>query len=202
MIQIDESKYYTKKEIGKLFNYSEQTMRKTWKRTIDNLQKKGYILTQHIIDKKQYYTIKIDKDKLNNDQDLPNEKWIPVYCEPRCEVSNKGRVRNVITQKIYKNYKNPDGYLTVKLYSTNYRVHRLVKISFDPIEDPDKMTIDHLDGNRNNNTLENLEYASSVENTRQMLIRRDKIQMAITEKLKNGWSYEELLKIINNLPNK
>ena len=34
------------------------------------------------------------------------------------------------------------------------------------------------------------------------MLNRDKIQLAITEKLKNGWSYDEILEVINNLPDK
>ena len=202
---IDLDKRYTKEEIAELFHYSISTIQKSWKRTEKELQKKGYNVTKHQpndISKTIYYTI--EEIKPHDFQDLPGEIWITSYCDNSFEVSNKGRVRNKVSQKLYKLYceTSRGNYLTVKINSQKYRVDRLIKISFDPIEDPENYDVDHIDGNRQNNNLENLRYASSEKNTFSMMLNRDKIQLAITEKLKNGWSYDEILEIINNLPNK
>ncbi len=68
-----------------------------------------------------------------------------------------------ITQSIEK-----DGYLTVTLWknskSKSFRVHRLVAEAF--IENPNNYEIvNHLDGNKQNNTVGNLEWCTIKENT-------------------------------------
>lgn len=65
------------------------------------------------------------------------ESWRPVIGhEGRYEVSNLGRVRSLLTNKILKQSKNNSGYLVVgcstKSRSGNKLVHRLVAESFIP----------------------------------------------------------------------
>lgn len=45
-----------------------------------------------------------------------------------------------------------------------FRVHRLVMMAFKPIENPELMEVNHLDGNKKNNQLNNLEWCTSSEN--------------------------------------
>lgn len=60
------------------------------------------------------------------------------------------------------------GYLCVKSYKTNKLVlaHRLVMLTWCPIADVDSMTVDHLDHNKRNNRLSNLEWVTEEENLR------------------------------------
>lgn len=83
------------------------------------------------------------------------------------EVSNKGRVRNKTTKHILKPCKNHQGYLQVRISDNGKtytrRVHRLVAIAF--IENPlNKETVNHKDGNKENNNLNNLEWLTIKEN--------------------------------------
>ena len=77
-----------------------------------------------------------------------------------------GRTRN-IKGKLLKPSAN-NGYLEVRLTdesgkSKNYFVHRLVAIAF--IENPDeKICVNHIDGNKQNNNVTNLEWTSYEEN--------------------------------------
>ena len=206
MVEIDENKQYSAEEIAEIFHYSISTIKRSWDRTAKELEKHGYLVTKYNNNSKNiYFMVKkgqiLDKYNISN---LPGEKWITCYCNDKCEVSNKGRVRHKISHKLYKQYIDDSrgGYLLVQIEGKRYRVHRLVKLSFSPVENFENLVVDHIDGNRQNNNLDNLRYATQPENTFAMLVNRDKIQMAITEKLKNGWSYNEILEIINNLPNK
>lgn len=45
-----------------------------------------------------------------------------------------------------------------------YRAHRLVLMAFHPIENMDEMEVNHIDGDKTNNKLENLEWCTSSEN--------------------------------------
>lgn len=105
-------------------------------------------------------------------------KPIPGY-EGSYEVSNLGRVRSVDRYILTKNGKvfkkgvirkpkeDEDGYLRVNLSKNGKKkemfVHRLVAITF--IDNPNNLpVVNHKDGNKKNNTVENLEWCTRSEN--------------------------------------
>lgn len=55
-------------------------------------------------------------------------------------------------------------FMTQKGKKKTYRVHRLVMMAFKPIEDMDNLEVNHIDGDKKNNALSNLEWCSSSEN--------------------------------------
>ena len=63
---------------------------------------------------------------------------------------------------------NESGYLGVKSYKTGKFIlaHRLVMLTWRPIANIDSMTVDHLDHNKRNNRLSNLEWVTYEENQR------------------------------------
>src|SRR5699024_10885415 len=71
--------------------------------------------------------------------------------------------RNFMRESLINPYKNKQGYMFVKLCKLgeckNYRVHRLVALNFISNSNPkDKTIINHIDGNKTNNNVENLEW--------------------------------------------
>ena len=96
-----------------------------------------------------------------------DEKFILLPFDTKYAISNKGKLINVKNGKELKTRINMNGYLEVQL-STNgtkrtYRIHRLVAIAFlDNIEN--KPYINHKDGNKQNNCIENLEWCTAKEN--------------------------------------
>ncbi len=83
------------------------------------------------------------------------------------EVSNLGRVRNTKTGKILKGHINDgNGYRTVSLSTQNgtvtIEVHRLVAIAFLGFEEG--KVVHHLDENKLNNKLINLEWVTQQQN--------------------------------------
>lgn len=82
------------------------------------------------------------------------------------QVSNEGRVKSFYTNKILTPLVY-DGYERVRLYKdknwSTQRVHRLVANAFIP-NPKNKPQINHLDENRSNNRVENLEWCTPKEN--------------------------------------
>ena len=86
--------------------------------------------------------------------------------EARYEVSTYGNVRSLATGKtMSKSYHK--GYCRVVFYKEGkrrrFRVHRLVMLTF--VKNPRrKPHVNHLDGNRSNNHISNLEWCTPKEN--------------------------------------
>lgn len=94
------------------------------------------------------------------------EHWIEVKGYSDYEVSNFGRVRNKKTGKILSQSLNrKGGYNRVSLNGEHKYVHRVVADSFYE-GDHSKMDVNHIDGNKNNNDLRNLEWCTRKENIR------------------------------------
>jgi hypothetical protein len=99
------------------------------------------------------------------------EIWKPIKDYKNYEVSNKGRVKNIKTNRILKPHLNYSGYLIIGLKKegktsnklTSCRVHRLVAQAFIPNED-NKPHVNHLDGIKTNNAISNLEWVTPHDN--------------------------------------
>ena len=77
------------------------------------------------------------------------------------KVSNYGRVKYK-TNQIVNGYKQNE-YLSISLKSKIYKLHRLVAFAFIPNPD-NKPVVNHIDGNKTNNNVKNLEWNTYKEN--------------------------------------
>lgn len=96
------------------------------------------------------------------------EIWKVIDNYPNYEVSNAGLVRNKNSGKILQQTIGREGrYLNVYLSNNGVentqRVHRLVAKAFIPNPE-DKPQVNHINGNRFDNTIANLEWCTSKEN--------------------------------------
>lgn len=101
-----------------------------------------------------------------------NEEWRPLPgFEGLYEVSSKGGVRNIREGRFCKTILKPNidhtGYSYVSLFNHQkqkcVKVHRAVAEAFIP-NPKGKRTVNHIDGNKQNNCVENLEWATHGEN--------------------------------------
>ena len=94
------------------------------------------------------------------------EKWKQIDGYPNYEVSDEGHVRNIKTGRLLKN-SLAKGYPRVVLCDhLHYKpktIHRLVAETF--IEgDHDGLQVNHIDGDKTNNRVENLEWVTGSAN--------------------------------------
>ena len=87
-------------------------------------------------------------------------KWNKEY---RVYVSNKGHIRDEHKQLIAPKVTNK-GYLAFSCRGKYKTIHRLVMLTWRPIPNAEDLTVDHLDHNKRNNNLDNLEWVSEEEN--------------------------------------
>jgi hypothetical protein len=93
--------------------------------------------------------------------------------EDRYEVSNLGKVRSLYRQKpILKPFVSKWGYEIVSLCKNGKvnkcSVHRIVASAFVPKQEG-RDVVNHIDGNKQNNRAENLEWCTPKENSRHAL---------------------------------
>ena len=85
------------------------------------------------------------------------------------QVSSLGAVRNKLTCRVLKSVCHRTGYIHVSLCSMKElhtkTIHRLVAIAFIPNPE-NKPQVNHKDGNKKNNSVDNLEWATQFENMR------------------------------------
>lgn len=97
-----------------------------------------------------------------------NEIWKDIKgYEGLYQVSNTGRVKRVATGRVLKGSKNAGGYITVKLskhgVTSTKTIHRLVAETFIP-KPENKPEINHIDEDKTNNKVDNLEWSTRKEN--------------------------------------
>lgn len=113
------------------------------------------------------------------------ETWkdIPKY-EGLYQVSNMGRIKSLkrktlngkcLYDKILNNRINHNGYLMIFLSKNKkikgYRIHRLVAQAFIP--NPDNLPqVNHIDKNKTNNRINNLEWCTAKYNTQHAIINK------------------------------
>lgn len=107
------------------------------------------------------------------------ENWKPYPLDPRYLVSDKGRVKGQKGQILKGSLNAKNGYLKIGLYDHGkaiYKfIHRMVLETFNPIEDSENFVVNHIDGDKTNNTLENLEWTTQQEN---IIHARDKLKIS------------------------
>lgn len=97
---------------------------------------------------------------------MNSEIWKSIENFNNYEISSLGNIRNIKTNKNLKPYLDNKGYLNITLSKNNinkiFKIHRLVALTFIP-NFKNKPTVNHIDKNKQNNCILNLEWATMSE---------------------------------------
>ena len=101
------------------------------------------------------------------DEDMvADEVWVSI--DNDYSVSNYGRVMRKFTgyYRLIGGSIHSDGYIFVTLHGMQIPLHRLVAIAFHYDNYAEKLVVNHIDGNKQNNFSNNLEWVTQQENIR------------------------------------
>ena len=110
------------------------------------------------------------------DNIIQDAKEIPIF--PGYLITINGTIFNKKTKRIIKTPTvNNCGYRIALLRRNNKRfaksLHRLIAITYLGLSEHSKMTVDHIDRNKDNNNLENLRVVSFAENMKNKGSRKE-----------------------------
>ena len=87
--------------------------------------------------------------------------WIKISDKYEC--SDEGHIRNKKTKRVLKEFVGKDGYVRTQFGGRTRLVHRVVAIAFLPAE-VGKDFVNHKDGDKQNNNVDNLEWCDRSGN--------------------------------------
>ena len=147
-------KAYSQKQLLKKYNMNEDI---NIHDLVTYMEKRGIVIKRLDFCKRPYFYEIIDDS-------IFNREWVNVSNQSDLQVCREGDVRNKRTLTIYNMYTR-EGY---KMYRTPEGecglVHRLVMKTFCPIDNDEELYVDHINGVRDDKRLENLRWATELEN--------------------------------------
>lgn len=183
---IEEYNIYTRQDIIDSFELTPSNSTKAANDFIKYCKYRGIQIEKvGLLNKENVYRILDDKNYL-----LENEIWKPV---PNTSLfaSNLGRIKN--NNGRLKTLREIQGYLYVTdgVYEKTWRVHRLVLLAFSPIENHNEFAVDHINGIKTDNRIDNLRWVTAQKNISLRDESQNKIGALVSELIQN-YGYEEI----------
>lgn len=199
---------YNASQLCQELGISEKYFSKNFCKIAQIRLKKGLLIERFKENGEWVYTLKkvnpqvIDKSFFTSrpidNRFFEDEQWITSCVSNHIEVSNYGRVRDKISKQIYCGSINNDGYRVISIDNNKYKVHRIILQSFCPISNLSEMTVDHINGKRDDNRLENLRFVPKEQNTQLMLLERADLNKELT-RIIQIYGYDQTLKILQEI---
>lgn len=132
-----------------------------------------------------------------------NKEFKEIEINPNYSISKTGEVYSKYSNKIISPYKMNSGYLSVKLQVGNkkqaFLIHRLVLLTWGEKLDG-KDFCNHIDGDKLNNSIDNLEWVTKSENGKHAYKTGLKLPVMMIGKDNPSFKYDEIIRLrINEL---
>lgn len=116
------------------------------------------------------------------------------------EVAKEGYIRTSQDKRLVGAVVKSNGYMSVMNPKNNqtYRIHRMILETYEPVENMNSLVVDHIDGNREHNHIENLRWVTDTENQQYKQENRiiiDKIVYTFIQRL----GYKKTTQILEEL---
>ncbi len=125
-------------------------------------------------------------------------EWKVINDYPDYAVNSQGEVKSIKFDRLLKGCKNSSGYMYVNLVKNkipkSHAIHKLVMEHFG-CEQPENSIVDHIDHDKTNNKIENLQWMSIRENTEKYYDNFDK-KKEIVRLYHEGKSIKEIIPLV------
>lgn len=123
------------------------------------------------------------------------DEWKIINDYPDYAISNDGKVKSLRYNKILRGSTNAH-YLYVNLVKNKKpkttAIHTIVMEYFGPEKPEQNMVIDHVDGNKHNNHIDNLEWVTISENTRRSYGIGNEKRIRAKELRESGMTFRDI----------
>lgn len=133
-------------------------------------------------------------------------KWIDIIgYEGQYKINKEGQIFSLKSNKIMKNVICKSGYHVITLSKgtrkskKQFKVHRLLMQHFRPINNDQNYVVNHIDGNKLNNNISNLEWCTVEENNQHAL--DNKLNVG-NPKIDEHEAFEIKIKMVEFMSNK